>query len=408
MVEIAGCGVCHTDLGYYYDGVRTKHALPLALGHEISGHVVDGRHRTRLPGSTDRAVIVPAVIPCGDCDACKRGKATICPNQKMPGNDIQGGFATPHRRAGARTVRRSTKASLWRRRPRSRRRVGRRRRGDDALSGGGAGRRAATAISSSSTASAASAAMRADRDRVRRHGRRDRRQRRQARGDRRGQGAALTLNCAQMSPRDLKARDPELRQGTRPAPDRVDHLRMLRHPRRPGDRLQPAQSRRDARRRRLHHGQGRGAAVEPDGVSRARARQLGLPARALSGGARPRAERPRQGRARSSRSIRSATSTRCSRPSTHGELKRRAVLVPAPSGVRNELAEAVRSSPLTIRGAQGSRSRRRARAQERHQGRALREAPGEGRRRQAGRRALQRLDHARQPERSSTPTPPTW
>ena len=42
LVEIAGCGVCHTDLGYYYDGVRTKHALPLTLGHEISG-----RHRRR-------------------------------------------------------------------------------------------------------------------------------------------------------------------------------------------------------------------------------------------------------------------------------------------------------------------------------------------------------------------------
>ena len=29
LVEIAGCGVCHTDLGYYYDGVRTKHDLSL-------------------------------------------------------------------------------------------------------------------------------------------------------------------------------------------------------------------------------------------------------------------------------------------------------------------------------------------------------------------------------------------
>ncbi len=92
VVEIAGCGVCHTDLGYYYDGVRTKHELPLTLGHEISGHVV-------AVGSdalwyADRAVIVPAVIPCGRCDACTRGKATICPNQKMPGNDIHGGFAT--------------------------------------------------------------------------------------------------------------------------------------------------------------------------------------------------------------------------------------------------------------------------------------------------------------------------
>jgi len=92
VVEIAGCGVCHTDLGYYYDGVRTKHELPLALGHEISGRVVAGGSNARA--WLGRAVIVPAVIPCGECDVCRRGKATICPYQKMPGNDIHGGFAT--------------------------------------------------------------------------------------------------------------------------------------------------------------------------------------------------------------------------------------------------------------------------------------------------------------------------
>jgi 6-hydroxycyclohex-1-ene-1-carbonyl-CoA dehydrogenase len=92
VVEIAGCGVCHTDLGYYYDGVRTKHALPLTLGHEISGRVVDAGADAIF--WADKAVIVPAVIPCGTCDACRRGKSTICPNQKMPGNDIHGGFAT--------------------------------------------------------------------------------------------------------------------------------------------------------------------------------------------------------------------------------------------------------------------------------------------------------------------------
>jgi 6-hydroxycyclohex-1-ene-1-carbonyl-CoA dehydrogenase len=92
LVEIAGCGVCHTDLGFYYDGVRTKHELPLTLGHEISGHVIDTG--AEVIWWTDRAVIVPAVIPCGQCDVCRRGKATICPNQKMPGNDIHGGFAT--------------------------------------------------------------------------------------------------------------------------------------------------------------------------------------------------------------------------------------------------------------------------------------------------------------------------
>ena len=92
VVAIAGCGVCHTDLGYYYDGVRTTQPLPLALGHEISGRVVAAG--AGAEGWIGKSVIVPAVLPCGECDLCKRGLATICRTQKMPGNDIQGGFAT--------------------------------------------------------------------------------------------------------------------------------------------------------------------------------------------------------------------------------------------------------------------------------------------------------------------------
>src|SRR4029079_7581215 len=91
-VAVAGCGVCHTDLGYLYDGVRTNQPLPLALGHEISGTVVaTGRGAEAWLA---KAVIVPAVLPCGECDHCRRGVPTICRHQKMPGNDIHGGFAT--------------------------------------------------------------------------------------------------------------------------------------------------------------------------------------------------------------------------------------------------------------------------------------------------------------------------
>jgi 6-hydroxycyclohex-1-ene-1-carbonyl-CoA dehydrogenase len=92
VVEIAGCGVCHTDLGFFYDGVRTNKALPLTLGHEISGRVVAAG--AGAEAWLGRAVIVPAVIPCGQCDACQRGKGTICARQTMPGNDIEGGFAS--------------------------------------------------------------------------------------------------------------------------------------------------------------------------------------------------------------------------------------------------------------------------------------------------------------------------
>jgi len=92
VVAVAGCGVCHTDLGYCYEGVRTNQPPPLCLGHEISGRVVAaGAGAEAWQG---RTVVVPAVLPCGVCDACRRGKPTICEHQKMPGNDLHGGFAS--------------------------------------------------------------------------------------------------------------------------------------------------------------------------------------------------------------------------------------------------------------------------------------------------------------------------
>lgn len=92
VLAVAGCGVCHTDLGYYYDGVRTNAPLPLTLGHEISGRVVAAG--AGAESWLGKAVIVPAVLPCGECDLCRRGLQPICRAQKMPGNDIQGGFAS--------------------------------------------------------------------------------------------------------------------------------------------------------------------------------------------------------------------------------------------------------------------------------------------------------------------------
>ena len=92
LVRVAGCGVCHTDLGFFYEGIRTAKAPPLTLGHEISGIVAEaGARFTTLLGT---AVIVPAVLPCGECELCRKGRGTICRQQKMPGNHIDGGFAS--------------------------------------------------------------------------------------------------------------------------------------------------------------------------------------------------------------------------------------------------------------------------------------------------------------------------
>src|SRR3990172_2295604 len=91
LVEIAGCGVCHTDLGYFYDGVPTVSKPPLALGHEIAGTVVAGDAKW-----VGKEVIVPAVMPDNTCPICAAGRNNRCLAQKMPGNSmgIYGGFSS--------------------------------------------------------------------------------------------------------------------------------------------------------------------------------------------------------------------------------------------------------------------------------------------------------------------------
>jgi 6-hydroxycyclohex-1-ene-1-carbonyl-CoA dehydrogenase len=91
LVEVAGCGVCHTDLGYFYDGVPTVSKPPLTLGHEISGTVVAGDEAW-----LGKEVIIPAVMPCRKCILCKTGRGNRCLGQKMPGNSLgpYGGFSS--------------------------------------------------------------------------------------------------------------------------------------------------------------------------------------------------------------------------------------------------------------------------------------------------------------------------
>lgn len=98
VVRIAGCGVCHTDLSYFYMGVPTVQKPPLSLGHEISGVIIGGR-----ADMIGREVVVPAVIPCGECELCRSGRGNRCLAQQMPGNSmgIYGGFSS-HIVVGAR------------------------------------------------------------------------------------------------------------------------------------------------------------------------------------------------------------------------------------------------------------------------------------------------------------------
>ncbi|HET7745870.1 MAG TPA: 6-hydroxycyclohex-1-ene-1-carbonyl-CoA dehydrogenase [Vicinamibacteria bacterium] len=92
IVEVEACGLCHTDLAFADGSVPPRHALPLTLGHEVVGTVAAVGPEARLRAGA--RVIVPAVLPCGRCAFCAAGRGNACPDQKMPGNDVDGGFAT--------------------------------------------------------------------------------------------------------------------------------------------------------------------------------------------------------------------------------------------------------------------------------------------------------------------------
>lgn len=92
VIRIAGCGLCHTDLGFLDGGVRPNHPLPLTLGHEVAGTVEAAG--SGAEGWLGRRVVLPAVLPCGECGLCRAERENACRAQRMPGNDFHGGFAT--------------------------------------------------------------------------------------------------------------------------------------------------------------------------------------------------------------------------------------------------------------------------------------------------------------------------
>lgn len=90
LVEVAACGICGTDIGYFFGDVAPVCTPPLTLGHEISGRVVCGG------GLEGQQVIVPTIVPCRNCELCRGGRANRCVHQRMLGGNyaIQGGFAS--------------------------------------------------------------------------------------------------------------------------------------------------------------------------------------------------------------------------------------------------------------------------------------------------------------------------
>jgi len=92
LIRVKACGVCRTDL-HIVDGELASPKLPLILGHEIVGEVVDaGAKASRYPVGTQ--VGVPWLAHTdGDCLYCRNGQENLCDNAQFTGYTVDGGYA---------------------------------------------------------------------------------------------------------------------------------------------------------------------------------------------------------------------------------------------------------------------------------------------------------------------------
>ena len=88
-IAVRACGVCRTDL-HVVDGELPDPKLPLVLGHQVVGRVVEGGSRF-APG--DRVGIPWLGWTCGACRYCLSGRENLCDRARFTGYQLDGGYA---------------------------------------------------------------------------------------------------------------------------------------------------------------------------------------------------------------------------------------------------------------------------------------------------------------------------
>ncbi|SFL03595.1 alcohol dehydrogenase, propanol-preferring [Halogranum rubrum] len=94
VVEVEGAGWCQTD-NHIVEGMWTDYVeqtLPMTLGHENAGTVVDTGEEVTLVEEGDKVICHP-VMTCGKCRPCRLGEDMYCENLDFPGLTTDGGFA---------------------------------------------------------------------------------------------------------------------------------------------------------------------------------------------------------------------------------------------------------------------------------------------------------------------------
>ncbi|WP_052863000.1 2,3-butanediol dehydrogenase [Streptomyces niger] len=100
-LRVAHNGICGTDLHEYYAGPiffptephpLTGATLPLVMGHEFAGTVVEAGEGVRNAAPGDRVTAEPLYV-CGSCAPCRAGRYNVCRQIGFHGLMAHGGMA---------------------------------------------------------------------------------------------------------------------------------------------------------------------------------------------------------------------------------------------------------------------------------------------------------------------------
>lgn len=92
LIKVKACAVCRTDL-HILDGELKEPKLPLVLGHEIVGEIVELGNKVKGLKTGDLIGVPWLGESCDTCRFCKSGKENLCDSAKFTGYQIDGGYA---------------------------------------------------------------------------------------------------------------------------------------------------------------------------------------------------------------------------------------------------------------------------------------------------------------------------
>jgi len=90
LIKVHACGVCGSDIARVM--VKGAHKMPIIIGHEFAGEVVEVGSDVKSTHVSDRVTIMP-LVPCGRCDYCRIGEYTLCDDYDYYGSRIPGAMA---------------------------------------------------------------------------------------------------------------------------------------------------------------------------------------------------------------------------------------------------------------------------------------------------------------------------